>query len=80
MSFLRCRPTEFYLNGVTYKNCLRFNMYWDSNVYDRSLVDEWVEDVKMATMWYLGGDREKELGLWPDSATSTCDVATRAKL
>lgn len=54
LTYLRCRPTELYLGASTSKNRLSFFLYWDSNTYSDDLVREWAEEVKSATLHYLG--------------------------
>ncbi|KAF5373659.1 hypothetical protein D9758_000627 [Tetrapyrgos nigripes] len=51
---LRCRPGELYLGAATSRQQLRLNIYWDLNVYDKALVEEWFFDVKDAVRHYLG--------------------------
>jgi hypothetical protein len=29
------------------------NVFWDENVYDESIVKEWLGEVKLAAEWYL---------------------------
>jgi hypothetical protein len=58
---LHCRPTELYLGAATARNQLRFTLFWDDNVYERVHIKEWLDEVKAATLWYLGGEREKKV-------------------
>lgn len=52
---LRCRPTELYLGSSTSRGQMKMFVHYDGNVYDNTTVREWLEDVKDATTWYLGG-------------------------
>ncbi|KAJ3990388.1 hypothetical protein F5890DRAFT_1612321 [Lentinula detonsa] len=51
---LRCRPTELYFGASTAQGQLSFNMFWDENVYKREVVMEWLDEVRAATVWFLG--------------------------
>ena len=35
---------------------MTLNVFWDNNVTDRELVEEWLSEVKNATIFYLGGE------------------------
>ncbi|KAJ3849735.1 hypothetical protein EV368DRAFT_46699 [Lentinula lateritia] len=58
---LRCRPTELYLGAATARGRLSLNVFWDENVYKREVVEEWLDEVRGATKWFLGTG-EAELG------------------
>ncbi|KAF9076916.1 hypothetical protein BDP27DRAFT_1312824 [Rhodocollybia butyracea] len=60
---LRCRPTELYLGAVTARGQLRLNVFWDENVYRREVVEEWLDEVRRATEWFLGAEDGTELAL-----------------
>ncbi|EPQ58332.1 hypothetical protein GLOTRDRAFT_137071 [Gloeophyllum trabeum ATCC 11539] len=61
-TLLHCRPTELYLGAATSRKILHLNVFWDGNVYDTGLVHEWLDEVKNAAVWYLGGSQAgKEL-------------------
>ncbi|KAH7911183.1 hypothetical protein BJ138DRAFT_955377 [Hygrophoropsis aurantiaca] len=51
---LRCRPAELYLGVGTTRKLLHLSVFWDENVYDRALVQEWLGEVMDATLYYLG--------------------------
>lgn len=51
---LRCRPTELYLGSITKDNQLGFWVSWDENVYEETMVKEWLSEFKAAAEWYLG--------------------------
>jgi hypothetical protein len=56
-SYLHCRPSGLNLGAETWQKQLRFKAYWDGNVYADDVVKEWLDEVKAATEWYLGGGR-----------------------
>lgn len=60
---LRCRPTELYLGAVTARGQLRLNVFWDENVYQREVVEEWLDEVRRATEWFLGTEDGTEVAL-----------------
>jgi len=52
---LHCRPNEFYLGAKTSKGELCMFVYVDQNIYDKDMIDEWLQkDVKDAVEYYLG--------------------------
>ena len=62
-SRLRCRPTELYLGSSTKDKQLGFWVSWDENVYEESVVREWLSECQAAAEWYLGRDDDgKPLG------------------
>lgn len=50
---LRCRPAELYLGASTSRRQLHLSVSWDGNVYDETIVKEWLEEVKNAAEWYF---------------------------
>lgn len=60
-SALRCRPTELYLGAVTSHGQLELFAHYDANVFEEEVVQEWVEEVRAATVHYLG--REPQFSL-----------------
>jgi hypothetical protein len=52
-TYLRCRPTELYLGADTTHGRMRMHVFYDGNVYEKELVDEWLEEIRAATIWYL---------------------------
>ncbi|KAK0463978.1 uncharacterized protein EV420DRAFT_1638899 [Desarmillaria tabescens] len=50
---LRCRPGEIYLGASTFRNELELVVYWDNNVTDRAIIEEWLQEVKNAASYYL---------------------------
>ncbi|KAK0228684.1 hypothetical protein IW262DRAFT_1352300 [Armillaria fumosa] len=60
---LRCHPGEIYLGASTYQNELELVVYWDNNVTEKSITEEWLLEVKNATLYYL-----LESGLGENSA------------
>jgi hypothetical protein len=53
---LRCRPGELYLYAITVNKRLQLNTFWDGNVYKEEIVQEWFNEIKNATDWYLVHD------------------------
>ena len=53
-TYLHCRPAELYVGAATSRKKLAINVFYDGNVYQESLVQEWLEEIKDATLWYLG--------------------------
>ncbi|KLO10826.1 hypothetical protein SCHPADRAFT_877654 [Schizopora paradoxa] len=53
---LRCRPTELYLGALMRQKKLGFFILYDGNVFDEKIVRLWMEEVKAATLHYLGTD------------------------
>ncbi|EJD06369.1 uncharacterized protein FOMMEDRAFT_165197 [Fomitiporia mediterranea MF3/22] len=60
--YLRCRPGELYLGAFTSCGDLKFVTFVDANVYDPDIVQEWMEDVKAATVYYLGSLSDEDVG------------------
>ncbi|KAK0210933.1 hypothetical protein DFS33DRAFT_1296408 [Desarmillaria ectypa] len=59
---LRCRPGEIYLGASTFRNELELVVYWDNNVTEKAIIEEWLQEVKRATSHYLlGSGREAKL-------------------
>jgi len=54
VSRLRCRPGELYLGSVTMQKQLRAFVHFDSNVFDKDLTNEWLEEIRLALEFYLG--------------------------
>ncbi|KAF9535272.1 hypothetical protein CPB83DRAFT_878518 [Crepidotus variabilis] len=52
----RARPAELYLGAQTKGGELRFHANFDANVYKESLVVEWLNEIREATIFYLGGE------------------------
>ncbi|KAK0210909.1 hypothetical protein DFS33DRAFT_1371242 [Desarmillaria ectypa] len=56
---LRCCPRELYLGALTFRNELELVVYWDNNVTDKAIIEEWLQEVKNTASYYLlKGDRE----------------------
>ncbi|KAH7922095.1 hypothetical protein BV22DRAFT_1131716 [Leucogyrophana mollusca] len=51
---LQCRPAELYLGTSTSRKQLHSSVFFDANVYDPAVVQEWLDEVSNATLWYLG--------------------------
>ncbi|RXW18668.1 hypothetical protein EST38_g7185 [Candolleomyces aberdarensis] len=52
-SFLHCRPTELYLGASTFRERLKFHIFWDGHVYDTEVVHQWLAELMEATRAYL---------------------------
>ena len=52
---LRCRPGEFYLGARTQYGQMHVHVFFDGNVVEEEVAREWIEEVKMALEYYLGG-------------------------
>ncbi|KAF8892521.1 hypothetical protein BD779DRAFT_1389516, partial [Infundibulicybe gibba] len=50
---LRCRPGELYLGASTSRKQLHMSIFWDKNVYEEGVVDEWLHEVRSAAETYL---------------------------
>ncbi|PBK78347.1 uncharacterized protein ARMOST_03892 [Armillaria ostoyae] len=50
---LRCRPGEIYLGASTFRNKLELVVYWDNNVTEKAIMEEWLQEVKRAASYYL---------------------------
>ncbi|GLB34885.1 hypothetical protein LshimejAT787_0204500 [Lyophyllum shimeji] len=53
---LHCRPAELYLGAATTRQQLHLNVFWDMNVYEEDTIREWLNEVREATEFYLGGE------------------------
>jgi len=53
-SYLHVRPAELYVGAGTSRKQLQLNVLYDGNVYEESVVQEWLEETKGAARWYLG--------------------------
>lgn len=53
---LRCRPTELYLGASTSRRRLALTVQSDANVFEDEIIAEWLDEVKKATLFYLGKD------------------------
>ena len=47
---------EFFLGNSTEHGRLGFNLTYDANVYRTEDVKEFIEECRLATLHYLGGD------------------------
>ncbi|KAK0196968.1 hypothetical protein F5146DRAFT_23232 [Armillaria mellea] len=50
---LRCHPGEIYLGASTFRNELELVVYWDNNITEKIIIEEWLREVKNATSYYL---------------------------
>ena len=50
---IRPRPSELYLGSTTQDNQLSIHVTWDGNTYEDSVVEEWLEEIKLAGHHYL---------------------------
>jgi hypothetical protein len=51
---LHARPAELYVGAATSRKQLHLSVFYDGNVYEESVVREWLEEIKDAALWYLG--------------------------
>ncbi|KAH7886821.1 hypothetical protein F5I97DRAFT_1808183 [Phlebopus sp. FC_14] len=51
---LHTRPGELYLGASQCHSRLQYNVFFDANVFDEDVIREWMEEVRAATLWYLG--------------------------
>jgi hypothetical protein len=58
---LHCRPAELYLGASSSQNRLNVGIFWDGNVFEEAVVEEWLDEVLKATLWYLGLDQQAKL-------------------
>ena len=47
---------ELYLGAETSRDQLHMHCFFDKNVFDREVVEEWLAEIRAATLHYLGGD------------------------
>jgi len=50
---LSVRPGELYLGAETKDQELSISVSWDGNVFKDELVEEWLEEIKKAIVYYL---------------------------
>lgn len=55
-TFLHARPMEFFLANSTDRNQINLAVTFDANVYSRAIAEEFIEECRQATLFYLGGD------------------------
>ncbi|KAH7909778.1 hypothetical protein BJ138DRAFT_187093 [Hygrophoropsis aurantiaca] len=51
---LHARFGELYLGASTSRKELQYFVFYDGNVFEQEVVKEWLDEVRDATMWYLG--------------------------
>lgn len=59
-TYLHARPAELYVGAATLHKQLHFEIFYDGNVYQKNVVQEWLEEVKDAALWYLGQSHSDE--------------------
>jgi hypothetical protein len=52
--FLRCRPSELYLGVKTEQGVMEFYVFYDGNVYADDVVQDWLDFVCEAAVYYAG--------------------------
>ncbi|KAH7907876.1 hypothetical protein BJ138DRAFT_1158948 [Hygrophoropsis aurantiaca] len=57
---LHARPAELYLGASTAHRRLQYMIFYDEKVFPRAIVQEWMGEVRDATLWYLGQSHEVE--------------------
>jgi hypothetical protein len=50
---LSVHPAEFYLGAETKDQELSIYVSWDGKVFEDELVEEWLEEIRKATVYYL---------------------------
>ncbi|KAI0748121.1 hypothetical protein C8Q80DRAFT_1170267 [Daedaleopsis nitida] len=55
-TFLHARPMEFFLANSTDRDQIGLSVTFDANVYSRAVAEEFIEECRQATLFYLGGD------------------------
>ncbi|KAH7921279.1 hypothetical protein BV22DRAFT_1019666 [Leucogyrophana mollusca] len=51
---LHARFGELYLGASTSQKRLQYNIFYDGNVFREEVVQEWLDEIRDATLWYLG--------------------------
>jgi hypothetical protein len=59
-TYVHTRPAELYVGAGTLRKQLYFDVFYDGNVYQENVVQEWLEEVKDAALWYLGQSHSDE--------------------
>ncbi|KAH6908840.1 hypothetical protein BKA70DRAFT_1103346 [Coprinopsis sp. MPI-PUGE-AT-0042] len=52
-SFLHCRPAELYLGASTFRKQMKFHIFWDGNVHEEEVVEDWLLELVEASKVYL---------------------------
>ncbi|KAG9309522.1 hypothetical protein JVU11DRAFT_10496 [Chiua virens] len=52
---LHNRSGGVYLGALTWGGRLKMYAHYDGNVYEEEVIREWMEELKGAVLWYLGG-------------------------
>ncbi|KAF7309009.1 hypothetical protein MKEN_01101900 [Mycena kentingensis (nom. inval.)] len=50
---LRCRPGELYFGAKTSRGVTEFWVFYDANTYQKTVVEEWLDEIKGAFEYYL---------------------------
>lgn len=50
---LHCRPGELYFGSATNGGRLSIYFFWDDNVYDAAMVEDWLDEIRKAVEYYL---------------------------
>lgn len=45
-----------YFGATTTRGQLRLGIFWDENVYERQVVEQWLDELKGAAEWFLGSE------------------------
>ncbi|KAI9566949.1 hypothetical protein HD554DRAFT_2220850 [Boletus coccyginus] len=59
---IHARPAEFYLSADSSHGRLNMYVIYDNNVFEEGLVTEWLDEVREAVIWYLGGTHRSRRG------------------
>ncbi|KAF9231622.1 hypothetical protein BU15DRAFT_55916 [Melanogaster broomeanus] len=54
MMHFHARPGQLYLGAGTINKQLRMQIFYDVNVFEEAIAQEWLDEVKDAVVWYLG--------------------------
>ena len=52
---LHTRPAELSLGAATSGGRMNLYVQYDANVFEEGVVEEWLNEVREAVVWYLGG-------------------------
>ncbi|KAH7889365.1 hypothetical protein F5I97DRAFT_1923912 [Phlebopus sp. FC_14] len=62
---LHTRPGELYLGAITARKHLHLSVYYDGHVYEDAVVQEWLDEVRHAAVWYLAQSHLQERSAIP---------------
>lgn len=53
---VKSRPTDLYLGSAIRDKQVFFWISWDENLYEESVIQEWLDEFEAAAEWYLGSE------------------------